>query len=161
MKSYNKTIREFEKKKSNIRRLKDVVEWYSNKKAIQKELKKNKNKVIYETFTDNFSPINLTLTIVHPGTIGKEYYMTKGHVHKKKTSEFYILLEGKGELLLQKKNEKPKVIHLKKGEIALIPIGYAHRIINTGNKKLKVLTIYHEDSKPDYSIVFKKRFMKR
>ena len=156
---YKKTIKHFEKRKSKARKLKDVVKWYSNKKAIEKELKKNKNKVIYETFTDKYTPINLTLTVVHPGTIGKEYYMTKGHIHRKKVPEFYISLEGKGKLLMQKQS-KVKVIDLKKGEIVLIPIRYAHRLINTGNKKLKVLTIYDQESKPDYHIKFKKRFFK-
>jgi len=158
--NYEKTIKEFEKHKSKARRLKDVVKWYSDKKAIAEELKKNKNKVIYETFTDKFSPINLTLTVISPGTIGKEYYMTKGHIHRKKVPEFYILLEGKGKLLMQKQSNV-KVINLKKGEITLIPIGYSHRLINTGNKKFKVLTIYDQESKPDYHIKFKKRFMKK
>ena len=158
--NYKKTIKEFEKHKSKARKLKDVAAWYSDKKAITEELKKKKNKVIYETFTDKFSPINLTLTVVHPGTVGKEYYMTKGHIHKKKVPEFYILLEGKGKLLIQS-SSRVKVIDLKKGEIALIPVGYAHRLINTGNKKLKVLTIYDQKSKPDYSIKFKKRFFRK
>ena len=156
---YNKTIKHFEKNKSKARRLKDVVTWYSDKKAIAEALGENKNKVVYETFTDNFSPLNLTLTVVSPGTIGKEYYMTKGHIHRKKVPEFYILLEGRGKLLMQKQS-KVKIIDLKKGEIALIPTGYAHRLINTGNKKLKVLTIYDQESKPDYNIKFKKRFFR-
>ena len=50
---------------------------------------------------------------------------------------------------------------MKKGKIALIPEGYAHRLVNTGNKKLKVLTIYHEDSKPSYNVKFKKRFFRK
>ena len=156
---YKKTIRKFEKLKSKSRKLKDVIPWYSDKKVFEKELKKNKNKVIYETFTDKFSPINLTLTVVHPGTVGKEYYMTKGHIHRKKVPEFYISLEGKGKLLMQRQS-KVKVIDLKKGEIALIPVGYGHRLINTGNKKLKVLTIYDQESKPDYHIKFKRRFFR-
>jgi glucose-6-phosphate isomerase, archaeal len=159
--NYNKTIKYFENKcKSSPRKVKDVVQWYSDEKAIEKELKRDKNKVVYETFTDKFSPINLTLTLIHPGTIGKEYYMTKGHVHRKKTPEFYILLEGKGKLLIQKAS-KVKVINLKKGEIALIPQGYSHRLINDGNKKLRVLTIYDQKSKPDYQIKFKKRFFRK
>ncbi|MCH8945644.1 MAG: cupin domain-containing protein [Nanoarchaeota archaeon] len=156
---YKKTIRKFEKLKSKSRKLKDVIQWYSDKKVFEKELKKKKNKIIYETFTDKFSPINLTLTVVHPGTVGKEYYMTKGHIHRKKVPEFYISLEGKGKLLMQKQS-KVKVIDLKKGEIALIPVGYGHRLINTGNKKLKVLTIYDQESKPDYHIKFKRRFFR-
>ena len=112
---YKKTIKHFEKSKSNVRKLKDVAKWYSDKKTILEGLKKNK--IIYETITDKFFPINLTLKTIHPGTIGKEYYMTKGHIHRKKVPEFYILLEGKGKLLMQKSSHV-KVIDLKKGEIA-------------------------------------------
>jgi glucose-6-phosphate isomerase, archaeal len=155
---YKKTIREFEKHKSKSRKLKDVGKWYSDQGAVGRELKKG-NRIIYETFTDKFSPIELTLTVVHPGTVGKEFHMTKGHVHGKKVPEFYILLEGKGKLLIQK--GKPKVIELKKGEIALIPVGYAHRLVNDGRKDLKVLTIYDQASRPDYHIKFKKRFFKK
>lgn len=159
MKNYKKTIRDFEKKgEKGVRTLKDLENYFLDKKAVQETLKK-KNKTIYELFTKEFSPIKLTLTEVLPGVIGKEYYLTKGHVHARKIPEFYVLLEGKGILLIQK--GKPREIKLKKGEIALIPEGYAHRLVNTGNKKLKVLTIYHEDSKPDYKIRFKKRFFKK
>jgi glucose-6-phosphate isomerase, archaeal len=158
IKDYVKTIRHFEKYRSKPRKLKDIQKWYQDNEAIKQELKKG-NKTIYETFTDKFPPINLTLTVIYPGTIGKEFHMTKGHIHRKKTPEFYILLEGKGKLLIQK--ESPKVIDLKKGEIALIPKGYAHRLVNNGNKKLKVLTIYDQASRPDYKINFKKRFFKK
>lgn len=157
---FEKTIKHFEKFKPKIRKLKDVAAWYYDKNSAEKELKKNPDKEIYRTYTDSFSPINLTLTVINPGTIGKEFFMTKGHVHKKKTPEFYILLEGKGKLLIQK-GKLIKVINLKKGEIALIPKGFAHRLINTGRKKLKVLTIYDEKSKPDYNTKFKKRLFKK
>lgn len=159
VKSYKKTISEFEKRKSKARKLKDVSEWYSDKEAVKKELKKNKNKIVYETFTKSYSPVELTLTVIHPGSVGKEFYMTKGHVHKKKVPEFYVLLEGNGALYLQK-GIKKKTVKMKKGEITLIPEGYAHRLVNVGKTKLKVLTIYHEDSKPDYNVKFKKRFLK-
>jgi len=153
--NYKKTIRDFEKNydKKKVARLKDFEESFLE---VEKE---KRNEVIYEVFVKKFSPINLGLTVVNPGTIGKEFYMTHGHVHKKLIPEFYILLEGKGVLLIQK--GKPKTIELKKGEIKLIPIGYAHRLINTGKKKLKVLTIYHEDSRPSYNVKFKKRFFRK
>ena len=156
MTDYGKTIRNFEKEKSKPRKLKDLEGYFKDKEEFEKG---SKSDVIYETFTKSFSPINLTLTVIKPGKLGKEFYMTKGHVHGKKTPEFYILLEGKGALLIQK--GKPKTINLKKGEIALIPEGFGHRLINTGKKELKVLTIYHEDSRPNYKIKFKKRFFGR
>jgi glucose-6-phosphate isomerase len=119
-----------------------------------------KDAVVYETFTKSDSPMKYTLTVVHPGTVGKEFFMTKGHVHGNKTEEFYILLEGKGKLVLQKAG-KVRVVDLKKGKIALIKPGEAHRLVNTGNKDLKVHTIYHEDSRPNYSVKFRKIFMKK
>jgi len=155
---YKKTIREFEKHRSKPRRLRDLARWYSDKDAVALELKKG-NKVVYETYTDKFSPINLTLTVVHPGTIGGEFHMTKGHVHRKRTPEFYILLEGKGKLLIQK--GAMKVIDLKRGDITLIRKGFAHRLVNDGKKDLKVLTIYDQASRPDYHIRFKKRFFRK
>ena len=59
------------------------------------------------------------------------------------------------------KNNKVRSIKLKRGETTLIPEGYSHRLINPGNKKLKVLTIYQGDSMPNYDIKFKKRFFKK
>jgi len=156
---FKKTIREFEKHKSKARRLKDVGRWYKDKDAVAEILKSEGNRVIYETFTDKYHPINLTLTVVHPGVIGKEFHMTKGHVHRKLTPEFYILLEGNGKLVLQKGGMR--VIELKKGEIALIPKGFAHRLVNEGRKDLKVLTIYDQASRPDYHIRFRRRFFRK
>ena len=161
MPNYQGTIRKFEKNpdKKSSRTLKDLQSYFRDKKEVQKILKK-KNLVIYEVFIKEFPPIDLGLTVINPGNVKKEFYFTKGHIHKNKTPEFYIMLDGKGELLLQK-GRKPKTIKLERGKIALIPKSYAHRLINTGRKKVKVLTIYHEASKPDYKVKFKKRFFKK
>ena len=151
--NYKKTIHNFEKKPDEVH----TITLADMKKAYKNNLQTN-NPIIYQTFIKKFPPIQLGLTVINAGTINKEFFMTRGHIHAKKTPEFYILLEGKGILLMQKA-DKPKVIDLKKGEVVLIPEGYAHRLINNGKKKLKVLTIYHEDSKPNYNVEFKKRFL--
>ena len=161
MTNYTSTIRKFEKNydKKSVRKLSDMIGFFKDNKGVVDILKK-KDPILYTVFIKEFSPIDLGLTVINPGAIRKEFYFTKGHVHKNRTPEFYILLEGSGNLLIQK-GKTSKTIKLKKGEIALIPKSYAHRIINTGNKKLKVLTIYHEASKPSYKIKFKKRFFRR
>lgn len=160
MKNFNKTIKIFEEYGENKKRkLSELKESFKDKKELREILKKG-DKTIYETFTKNFSPMNLTLTEVNPGAIDREFYLTKGHIHRRKnTPEFYVLLEGNGDLYIQKGNKR-KTIKLKKGEIALIPDGYAHRLINTGRKKLKVLTIYNENSKPDYHVKFMRKFFR-
>lgn len=159
--NYRKTIRKFERgyDEKSTRKLSDMVGFFKDKKKVEKILKK-RNPVLYSVYIKEFSPINLGLTVINPGVIKKEFYFTKGHIHKKLTPEFYILLEGKGELLIQKANNS-KTLKLKKGEIALIPKGYAHRLFNTGREKLKVLTIYHESSEPKYDVEFKKKFFSK
>ncbi|MEM3074872.1 MAG: glucose-6-phosphate isomerase family protein [Candidatus Pacearchaeota archaeon] len=153
---YKDTIKNFEINFDNkkIRKLKDLKGIFMNFNLSEKKIL---NEIVYETYTKKLSPINLTLTILYPGKINEEFYMTKGHIHKTKTPEFYILIEGKGILLTQKGN-KIKTTNMKRGKIELIYGDWAHRIINTGNKKMKVMTIYHENSKPDYNITFKRRF---
>jgi len=115
--------------------------------------------LIYEVFVKTFSPLDLGLTVIEPGVVGKEFHMTKGHVHSRKIPEFYVLLDGSGILLAQK--GKLEVIKLKKGELVLIREGYAHRLVNNGRRKLKVLAVYHEDSRPKYGVKFKRRFFRK
>ncbi len=160
-KEYKKTIREFEHDydRKIKRKLSDVKNFFKNKKDVE-ELLQKKNPIIYEVFIKEFSPVYLGLTVINPGSIKKEYFHTKGHIHKAKTPEFYILIEGKGELLIQKRG-KLKTIHLQQGKITLIPEGYAHRLINTGRKKMKTLTIYHQKSRPSYKVKFKKIFLRK
>ena len=160
MKNYKRTIRSFEKSydKKSTRKLSGLKKHFSSKEEVKKILKK-KDPVVYEVFIKKIPPISLGLTVINPGSIKKEFYFTAGHIHKGKTPEFYILLEGQAKLLIQK--GKPKTIDMKRGKISLIPEGYAHRLVNTGNKKLKVLTIYHEDSKPSYNVKFKRRFFRK
>ena len=154
--NYKKTIKELENNydKKEVIKLKDMKDRFRDKYDF------GGDSVIYEVYIRILPPIQLGLTEINPGRVNKEFYMTRGHVHLKKTPEFYILLEGNGILLMQNSNNV-KSFKLKKGEITLIPEGYAHRLINTGNKKLKALTIYQGDSMPNYNIKLKKRFFRR
>ena len=41
-------------------------------------------------------------TMIHPGKIGNEYYMTKGHFHQiVDTAEVYYTLKGEGYMMLE------------------------------------------------------------
>ncbi|MEK6843843.1 MAG: glucose-6-phosphate isomerase family protein [Nanoarchaeota archaeon] len=154
--NYNKTIREFE----NNYDKKEIIKLRDMKNRFKDESNFDDNSIIYDVYIKKLSPIQLGLTVINPGAINEEFYMTRGHVHSNRTPEFYILLEGSGVLVMQK-NNKAQRVNLKKGEITLIPEGYAHRLVNVGKKKLKALTVYQEDSMPNYNIKFKKRFLKR
>jgi len=116
------------------------------------------NPILYKVFIKDYGNFEHGLTIINPGCINKEFFMTKGHKHKNPVEEIYIPLSGKGKLLLQGKPSK--VLELKKNKIYIIPKKTAHRLINTGNKKLVVFTIYSKDAGHDYNFKFTKRFLK-
>jgi len=154
--TYAKTIKEFERVPAKKRTLKDMQGYFKNNAAYNRLLKLNP--IIYKTYTKSFAQIELTLTVLNPGAIGGEFFFTKGHIHRKNPEEAYMLLEGNGILYLQGK--KTKIVKLKKGVIYSVDEGYAHRLINTDNSQLRVLTIYPQNNNPNYHVKFKKRFFK-
>lgn len=119
------------------------------------------NPIIYKVYITDFGVFEAGLTVINPGTINKEFYMTKGHKHVKPTKEIYILLSGKGKLLV--KGKSLKVFELKKDHTYILPKNAGHRLINTGNKELEVLTIYSKNAGHDYKFSFddSKRFFKK
>lgn len=111
------------------------------------------NPVIYRVYIKDFGDFKYGLTVINPGKIGKEFYMTKGHKHKKPAGEIYILISGRGILLIKEKKERRK-INLKKNKIYNIPRNSGHRLINTGNNELRVLTIYSKNAGQNYKFSF-------
>lgn len=148
--------------------IKDILKDHDEKKTVKvkdanyaflKPSDENDNRIMYDVFIKKYADIGLGLTIMYPGDVNGEFFMTKGHFHTKHKPELYFPFEGTGKLLLQKGSDI-KVINLKKGENYVIPKSYAHRLINTGRKNLIVLTVYHLNCKSNYKVKFKKRFFK-
>ena len=69
------------------RRLSDMASMYADQEAAQKALQ-NGDPLIYEVRqydvpNDNGQLLVVT-SVIHPGKIGDEYYMTKGHYHARR-----------------------------------------------------------------------------
>lgn len=112
------------------------------------------NPVIYRVFINDFLGFESGLTVIEPGNVNGEFYMTMGHKHVKSSKEIYILISGKGKLLIHGK--KDIVYDLKKDKVYILPKSEGHRLINTGNTKLEVLTIYSKSAGHDYKFNFDK-----
>jgi len=132
-----------------IRKYLDMPEKFNNKI--------NSNPTLYKVYIKEFGEFEAGLTVINPGVIKGEYFMTKGHKHKKDWGELYILISGKGKLLIQKRGEKPKATDLKKNKVYNIKGTWGHRLVNTGNKPLEVLTLYSKGAGHDYRFHFKYR----
>ena len=93
-------------------------------------------------------------SIVYPGKVGKEYFMTKGHFHTiLDTAEVYFVLSGRG-CMLTENHEGDVVLHeLEKEKAVYVPKGYAHRSINTGNEPLVTFFSFRGDAGHDYGSI--------
>lgn len=102
------------------------------------------------------------ITIVYPGTVGGEYYMTKGHYHANvQCSEVYLCLSGQGCLVMQASTGKWDVKEYKPGRTVYVPPGWAHRSVNTGGKPLVLYAVFPANSGHDYGKIAKEGFLLR
>lgn len=93
-------------------------------------------------------------TVIYPGKVGEEYFMTKGHFHAREgTAEIYYGLSGEGYLLMQTKEGEISTIKLKPGLLAYIPPYWGHRTINTGKEEFVFLTLFPGDAGHNYQII--------
>ncbi|MEM3716000.1 MAG: glucose-6-phosphate isomerase family protein [Candidatus Bathyarchaeia archaeon] len=146
------------------RRLADLREYFSDKRAVEDALSKGENPliyVVYEISRKTEGELNVGCTIIYPGKVGDEYYFTKGHFHvKEATSEVYIGMSGEGLILMQDKEGRVFIEEIKPETIVYIPPGLAHRSVNTGRTELVFLAIYPSDSGHDYETIRKRGFAK-
>lgn len=100
-------------------------------------------------------------TVIKPGRIGDEYFMTKGHYHNNGASaEIYYCLRGEGFLLMR--NESEIVVEpMKPGSLHYSPAGWAHRSVNTGNADLVIFAIYPANAGHDYGTIKEMGFGRR
>ena len=101
-------------------------------------------------------------TILHPGKVGDEYFMTKGHFHAVlDTAEVYHVLQGEGMMVMETPEGDWAVDELLPGRVLYVPPGWAHRTVNTSSgEDLIALFVYPGHSGHDYSTIESHGFRK-
>ncbi len=119
--------------------------------------------LIYEVFeAETMGHIRIALTVMKPGKVGNEFYMTKGHFHEDEMAgEVYHGLRGHGMILMQTRDGKTSELNLEPGTVVYIPPGWAHRTVNVGTGELIMMAIYPETSGHDYGSIKERGFIKR
>jgi glucose-6-phosphate isomerase len=101
-------------------------------------------------------------TILEPGRVGDEYFMTHGHFHAvRDRSEYYMTVTGEGALLLMKEDGETWSQPMTPGSVHFIPGGVAHRVVNTGAQPLVFLASWPSDAGHDYATIATAGFGKR
>lgn len=99
---------------------------------------------------------------IFPGTIGNEFFMTRGHIHQNKTrSEYYWCVKGQGALILMDKSRNCRVENVENGSLHYIDGSLAHRLVNTGNETLIVGACWSADAGYDYDFISDNSFSVR
>jgi len=150
--------------RTNIRKLSDMKGMFLDTEAERRILQKD-NPIIY-SFSEKILPeenghLQLATTSIHPGKIGDEYFMTKGHYHRRPdTSEVYLGLEGKGCLLIQTVQGDFESIDIEPGVMAYIPPYWGHRMVNTGSIPFVFFAVYPGDAGHNYGDIERTGFVK-
>ena len=145
--------------------LNKMVAYFVNKEAIKTILSSGENPLIYETqiidWPSKEGIIKIGSTTIYPGEIGDELYHNRGHYHQKdQTSEIYIGLKGRGRIVMQKEDGKTRILPLELHDVAHIPPGWAHRVINIGRDKMSFMFACLADAGSNYEPIKERGFKK-
>lgn len=101
-------------------------------------------------------------TVVEPGQVDSEFFMTHGHFHlKRNRTEYYGTAEGEGALILMDENRETRMEPMSPGSLHFIPPHTAHRVANTGKVPLRFVACWPSDAGHDYEAIRKFGFSAR
>jgi glucose-6-phosphate isomerase len=93
-------------------------------------------------------------TVVEPGRVDSEYFMTHGHFHQKRDrTEYYGTTQGEGALILMTEDRETRMEPMSPGSLHFIPPNTAHRVANTGDVPLRFVACWPSDAGHDYESI--------
>lgn len=102
------------------------------------------------------------LSVLHPGKVGDEYFMTKGHFHSVlETGEVYYCLKGEGYMVMETPEGEWAVEPLRPGKVLYVLPRWAHRSVNTSSDEdLVTFFAYPGNAGHDYGTIETQGFRK-
>jgi glucose-6-phosphate isomerase, archaeal len=149
---------------SLVRKLSEMAGAYRDQEAVS-SLLADDDPVIYTAF-DADVPLEsghlvFRTTIINPGTVGSEFFMTKGHHHTRDSAELYVGMSGEGIMVMESRDGDFASEPLTPSAAVYVPPGWAHRTVNTGTEPLSFLAVYFGDAGHDYESIEQSGFSRR
>jgi glucose-6-phosphate isomerase len=141
------------------RYLSRLTAMFYDREAAEAYLRDRGDVLLYEVYEKKIpeadGEIQFCSSITHPGKIGKEYFMTKGHFHARRdTAEIYYCLRGRGFMLMETEDGEYELGEMYPGRTVYVPPCWAHRSVNTGGSEpLISLAVYPGDAGHDYGSI--------
>jgi glucose-6-phosphate isomerase len=106
--------------------------------------------------------ILMGVSIVHPGKVGREFFMTKGHFHSVlETAEVYLCMKGEGFMVMENPEGESSVEALSPGKVLYVPPRWAHRSVCTSRQEdLVTFFSYPANAGHDYGTIEQRGFRK-
>ena len=149
---------------STKRMLSDMRGMFCDDDAYEKALAEG-DRLVYEFYElgcpEESGQLAFGTSITCPGTVGNEYYMTKGHFHTVlATAEVYYCLSGEGYMMMENPEGDVRIEKLIPGNALYVPERYAHRSINTGSSPLVTFFVFRGDAGHNYGTIETKGYRK-
>ncbi len=147
------------------RRLSDLRGQFYDEDSLERMISVN-DELLYDVYEIKRPEVEgellMGFSIVHPGKVGNEFYMTKGHYHSVlDTSEVYYCLRGEGYMVMETPEGDTSVEPLTPGSILYVPPRWAHRSVCTGRQDdLVTFFIYPGNAGHDYGTIEQVGFRK-
>ncbi len=146
-----------------VRKLSDLKGYFNDREAYQSMLGVEEA-VLYDVYElhrpELAGELLHGISIIHPGKVGSEYFMTKGHFHTViETSEVYHCLKGEGVMIMETPEGEWAVEPLSSGKVLYVPPRWAHRSVNTGaDEDLVMFFAYPGNAGHDYGSIERQGF---
>jgi glucose-6-phosphate isomerase len=149
-----------------VRCASDMRGYYVDKAALEELIVERNDPVHYEVFEIPVPPayghLMYCISMLHPGKVGDEYFMTKGHYHRiVGTAEIYLCLRGEGYILMKTSEGQCKAEPMSRGKMVYVPPCWAHRSINTGQELLVSFCVYPAEAGHNYGDIAQEGFPRR
>lgn len=147
------------------RRLSALKGQCMDQEAYQKMLAED-DRLVYEVYEikrpEVEGEILMGISVVHPGKVGREFFMTKGHFHTViETAEVYYCLKGEGFMVMETPEGETSVESLSPGKVLYVPPRWAHRSVCTSRQEdLVTFFAYPGNAGHDYGTIEQLGFRK-
>ena len=147
------------------RRGSDMRGYYADEEALEESIRGG-DPIHYEVFgkdiPDEAGHLRVAISKIHPGLVGDECLMTKGHYHADVgTGEVYLGLNGEGYILLKTSGGECRAEEISAGRMVYVPPHWAHRSVNTGDSLLTFFCVWPGGAGHNYGDIEKEGFPQR
>lgn len=140
------------------KRMRDLDGLYQDQQAYDTAVREDADRLMYQVHEhrreERAGDLIFGTSVLEPGTIGREYAMTRGHLHENPDrTEIYSCVRGHGVLLMEHVDGRVHAAEMRPDTVVYVGPHWIHRSVNVGGEPLITLFCYPGDSGQDYSII--------